>query len=102
MAKNVLATKCHLWLHTYCHRVGARDEQRDRFCASCAAPFDLSSRIQIRPELVPRHSRDALDFEHPQGWDLLPLPDSLFRDAQRSGELHKTAGGVDGSFEWRV
>jgi len=51
MAKNVLATKCHLWLHTYCHRVGARDEQRDRFRASCAGLSDRA-RHALRPSAI--------------------------------------------------
>ena len=66
--------------------------------ASCAGAF--FDRIQVRPQFRSRYSREALDLQHAQRRDFIPLRHGLLGDVQRSGEPGEPAGGRDSAIEW--
>lgn len=69
------------------------------FPASGAGLFDRLQWIQVRSQLTPRNSRNALDLQHTKWGNFIPLCDGLLSDVQRSGELGEAAGGFDGAIE---
>lgn len=76
---------------------GGRGEP-DRAAASCSDLF--FNGIQIRAQFMAGNTGGALDVEHSQRWNFIPLCDGLLGNAERGSQLGQAACRFDRAIEW--